>query len=68
MIISKLLLIIVISVLCRMLQARCFEIQCIDTVVTTIDNLCYACRNFSRLGSGLIAKLLQKEEFGVSLV
>lgn len=62
MIISKLLLITVILVLCRMLQARCFRIQCVDTVVTT-DNLYHACNNFLRLGSEVIPKVLQKQQF-----
>lgn len=47
MIISKLLLIIVMSVLCRMLQARCFKVQSINAVVTITDDLYHARKNFS---------------------
>lgn len=68
MIISKLLLIIVMLVLCRMLQAECFKIQCTNTVVTAADNLYHACKSFPRLGKEEIPKLLQKGEFRLSLV
>lgn len=68
MIISKLLLIIVILVLCGTLQAKCFKIQCINTAVTTTDNLYHACKSFPRLGKEEIPKLLQRAEFRVSLV